>query len=155
MVHRLVYHSLVPPPASGPGKGRLTSTDSDSNVSAAAPNNHRKTLSLELTLEEPKPAEYQDTPRALGDIFSDVQEPESERTSTTLESGSSIDLEVTEEQQQRTPPISMPILSTARCWTGVQADVNVMMPDRSVLWWPYCVLFALLYSLICDSYSVT
>ncbi|TBU61968.1 hypothetical protein BD310DRAFT_946049 [Dichomitus squalens] len=24
----------------------------------------------------------------------------------------------------------MPILSASRCWTGVQADVNVMMPDR-------------------------
>ena len=113
-------------------------------------------MSLEITLEEPKPVDHQDTPRALDGVFSDIQEPGGERTLTPPESGSSIDLEVAQEQQQPAPPISIPILSAARCWTGIQADVNVMMPDRSVLWWPYCVLFALLHSLtLSDSRSAT
>ncbi|KAI1793876.1 hypothetical protein LXA43DRAFT_998751 [Ganoderma leucocontextum] len=130
VIHRLVYHSLVPSAVSDPGKGRLTSTDSVPYVSASAPIHHRKTLSLEIMLEEPKPVDYQDMPHALDDMFSDVQEPESQRTSTTPESGSSIDLEEIQEQQQPPPPISIPILSAVRCWTGVQAGVNVMMPDR-------------------------
>ena len=146
MIHRLVYHSLVPSPASGPDKGRLTSTDNVSYVSAFAPIYRRKALSLEITLEEPKPVDYKDTPYALDDVFSNAEESDSQRTSTTFESGTSIGSEVTQEPQQEPPPISMQIFSAARCWTGVQAGVNVMIPDRSVLWWPYCVLFASLYS---------
>ena len=109
VIHRIVYHSItsVPDPAK-------------QLVPASTPIHCRRTLSLEVTLEEPKPERNEHVSDILDDFLDAM--PRAEEEVSISRSASSVE---TAETQ-----VSSPILSSSRCWTAFQAATNVMMPDR-------------------------
>lgn len=97
----------------------------------SAPIQLRKVICFEVPLEEPDAPQYEDVPQVLDDFMADVPRINTDAAPTSVQSTSSIEeAENGGEQQQPRLSDGIPILSASRCWVGVQADVNIMMPDR-------------------------
>lgn len=113
--HRLVYHALD----SGADSG-----SKESSANSPLPVRRRKVISLEVTLTKPPAA---------------PQERRGTMLERDLEEGlSTLDMNEGLEPLSAYPALprvaQIPVLNTAgvHCWTGVEADLNLMMPNRYV-----------------------
>ncbi|RDX50400.1 hypothetical protein OH76DRAFT_1380349 [Lentinus brumalis] len=100
-LHRLVYHSLTSVP------DETAPTADDPHVSI----HRRKVIVLEATLAEPRGKSESDS---VQDAFDSLQSPDEEA-----------------RPSEKSPPEpSFQVVADTRCTAGVEADVNVLMPDR-------------------------
>ncbi|KAI0652194.1 hypothetical protein C8Q79DRAFT_1114986 [Trametes meyenii] len=114
--HRLVYHVLPT------GTHNLPQ---DAVTSEGAPSNWKRVLALEITLSRSSPSELQQPTR--------TELPQRDLAEGLSDFDLELDLE--EAAQPLSPSFgepSIPILDATdvHCWTGVEADVNLMIPDR-------------------------
>ncbi|RPD81969.1 hypothetical protein L226DRAFT_528177 [Lentinus tigrinus ALCF2SS1-7] len=100
MLHRLVYHSL--PDERAPTIG-------EPHVSL----NRRKVIVLEAALAEPRGTKAQE-PDTVQDALDSLQSPDDEVAPAN----------------KAPPEPSFLVVADVRCTAGVEADVNVLMPDR-------------------------
>ncbi|KAI0721316.1 hypothetical protein C8T65DRAFT_800472 [Cerioporus squamosus] len=102
-LHRLVYHSLIP------GSDGTAPTTDDPRVSVY----RRKVIVLEATLAEPRSTKKEESD-PVQDAFDSLQSPDEEA-----------------RPSEKSPPEpSFQVVADTRCTAGVEADVNVLMPDR-------------------------
>lgn len=119
--HRLIYHAL------GSGTNGADGESQDIPTSPSLPIRRRKVLSLEATLVEPSTVES----RHVARDHTLLPQLDLEDELSFKEEGGTQPLPT---YRSRPAEPSVPILdaSGVHCWTGVEADLNLMIPDRSV-----------------------
>ncbi|KAI0830635.1 hypothetical protein BC628DRAFT_1416167 [Trametes gibbosa] len=117
--HRLIYHAL------GSGTNGADGESQDIPTSPSLPIRRRKVLSLEATLVEPSTVES----RHVARDHTLLPQLDLEDELSFKEEGGTQPLPT---YRSRPAEPSVPILdaSGVHCWTGVEADLNLMIPDR-------------------------
>lgn len=124
VIHKLVYHSL-----SASHDASVQPRGGNSTVPLVVP--RRKVISFEVALPDPQHIEPESATKAVDD-FLDILRTDGDNSTPSGEGEGALPEPERrlDERVAAAAVTAVPIASTARCTSGVQAEVNLMMPDR-------------------------